>query len=97
MLSVNEPPSVDILNDLRKSNTRTLVVWGQHDIVNKPGDFDELIRPRLEQSTAHSVSHAVIAGSGHYLQHEKPAEFAAVVLDFLGGVGGVGGVVGDDR
>jgi pimeloyl-ACP methyl ester carboxylesterase len=57
--------------------TQTLIVWGRHDAV-VPLDSGELYRRALKRSRLE-----IIDGCGHMPEMERPADFAALVRDFL--------------
>ena len=58
-----------------------LTVFSDNDPVTK--GHEEFFKTRLPG--AKDVQHVMIKGAGHYLQDERPKEFADAVLDFLKG------------
>jgi 3-oxoadipate enol-lactonase len=65
--------------ELKSINVPTLVICGADDSVTPP---------EMSRSMAQQIPHAklhIVAGAGHLTNIEKPAEFNAVLLDFLRG------------
>ena len=72
-------PTVDQVRALR---TPTLLIVGEHDVIAPPA----LIK--MFQGYIPHARLAEVAGAGHSVYFEKPAEFNRAVLDFLAEVGG---------
>ena len=70
---------MDLTRDprLRTLATRTLVLWGRHDKVNRPSGG-----VRLATTMPH-CDLLMIADTGHWVQWERAALFNRVVADFL--------------
>jgi 4,5:9,10-diseco-3-hydroxy-5,9,17-trioxoandrosta-1(10),2-diene-4-oate hydrolase len=64
---------------LRGLATRTLVLWGADDKVNRPSGG-----PRLA-ATMPNCDLLMVANTGHWVQWERPGLFNRVVADFLTG------------
>lgn len=71
-------PSVEQVRALR---TPTLLIVGEHDIIAPPAIM------KMFQSYIPHARLAEVAGAGHSVYFEKPAEFNRLVLDFLAAVG----------
>jgi len=74
----NTAPMNQVRDALRSWTKPTLVVWGAEDRALPPALatwFSELIPG--------AGPPVVVAGAGHFLQEDKPAEVAAAMLDFL--------------
>lgn len=72
---------MDLTRDarLRRLATRTLVLWGVNDKVNRPAGG-----PRLA-ATMPNCDLYMVANTGHWVQWERAALFNRVVGEFLGG------------
>ncbi|HUY29215.1 MAG TPA: alpha/beta hydrolase [Candidatus Binataceae bacterium] len=68
---------VDVQGAIAKIDQPTLVAAGADDQVTTPADA-ELIKSKIRGAKL-----AVIADSGHWILHERPAEFQAAIDDFL--------------
>lgn len=66
-----------VLAALRKSDTPTLVLWGDHDHVLPSSHMEAAI-----EALPHAETH-VFAKTGHMPQIERPEEFATLVTDFV--------------
>ena len=69
----------DATSDLRKINTRTLIVWGDTDRRNHKSAI-----PVLERNLRNSRS-MIIEDCGHFTMREKPEETAEAFLSFVKG------------
>jgi pimeloyl-ACP methyl ester carboxylesterase len=70
---------MDLTRDprLRRLATRTLVLWGVHDKVNRPSGGVRLA------TTMPNCALMMIANTGHWVQWEQAALFNRVVMEFL--------------
>ena len=68
----------DIREDLRRVEAPTLLVWGEKDVLIPPSVGD-LMRAEIPGSSL-----LVIEGAGHNPMFDRPKEFDAALLDFLG-------------
>jgi 3-oxoadipate enol-lactonase len=66
---------------VRALGTPTLLIVGEHDVITPPAMI------KMFQSYIPHARLAEVAGSGHSVYFEKPAEFNRIVLDFLADVG----------
>lgn len=69
----------DVREDLRRVQAPTLLVWGEKDVLIPPSVGD-LMRAEIPGSRL-----LVIEGAGHNPMFDRPAEFDAALLAFLGG------------
>jgi pimeloyl-ACP methyl ester carboxylesterase len=63
---------------LPSMHTPVLSIWGAHDPIVLPESADV-----LDQALPHTRS--VVLDSGHFVWHDLPKEYAAVVLDWING------------
>lgn len=70
-----DPPAGARLEELRAP---LLAVVGEHDVSDAPRHADTLV------ARAAGARRLTIAGAGHMVSTDRPAELAAAVLDFLG-------------
>jgi pimeloyl-ACP methyl ester carboxylesterase len=71
-----------MVDGLTRIQSPTLVVYADHDCY-----FPEKSGRRLAAETG-GAEFRLIPDCGHFLQEEKPEEFNAVLLEFLGSGGG---------
>jgi pimeloyl-ACP methyl ester carboxylesterase len=71
-------PDKGLSKRLHRIKAPALLVWGDRDRLVPPA-YGEAFRSRLARAEL-----ATIAGAGHMVQAEKPAEFASAVTSFLG-------------
>ncbi len=69
----------DVREDLRRVEAPTLLVWGEKDVLIPPSVGD-LMREEIPQASL-----LVIEGAGHNPMFDRPGEFDAALLAFLGG------------
>lgn len=75
--------TVNLLNDnvaeiIPKLNTRTLVIWGERDVL-VPAALGRRLAAAIPGAVYHQIPRA-----GHVVMVDAPAEFNATVLNFLG-------------
>ena len=70
-------PDKGLIRRIYRINRPTLVIVGDLDQV-VPAAYAELLTSRIPDSRSHVMSDA-----GHMMTHERPDEFARVVLEFL--------------
>jgi len=69
--------AIDITDQLKKINAKTLVITGNKDV---------LVLPNESEYLANNIKHAqlsIIENCGHMIQIEQPEIFLALVIDFL--------------
>jgi 3-oxoadipate enol-lactonase len=76
------PASGPTADQVRALRTPTLLIVGEHDVIAPPALM------KVFQGYIPHARLAEVAGAGHSVYFEKPAEFNRAVLDFLAEVGG---------
>ncbi len=79
LLAARDLLAEDVREDLRSVEAPTLLVWGEKDPLIPPSVGD------LMQAEISGSSLLVIEGAGHNPMFDRPDEFDAALLDFLGG------------
>lgn len=82
MITAAEPPYEQVLADI-PSSTPLHIVWSQQDKVNPPAPAKVQAFLDKQLHEAPRFTHAVLSGSGHYLQHEVPQQLAREIDDFV--------------
>lgn len=67
----------DVQEELARIEAPTLIVWGERDVL-VPLEFGQALHLGIPDSRL-----AVVSGAGHNVMYECPADFNALVLDFL--------------
>lgn len=70
----------NVLNDLPRIHTPTLILVGGEDKLTPPR-FSEALHDRIPKARLH-----ILAGAGHMVMQERPDECAALLTDFLDGI-----------
>jgi pimeloyl-ACP methyl ester carboxylesterase len=76
----NNSTTMDLLDDLRRFDHPTLLIWAQDDPHFGP-EWGE----RLYRDIPGAVSLKLLPETGHLLMEERPEQFAALIDEFLGG------------
>ncbi len=69
----------DVRGDLRRIEAPTLLIWGEKDVLIPPSVGDLMLAEIPDSSLL------VIEGAGHNPMFDRPDEFDAALLSFLGG------------
>ena len=72
-------PDKGLIRRVHRIQCPTLIIMGDNDKI-VPAAYADLLTSRIAGSRSH-----VMSGVGHMMTHERPAEFATIVREFLDG------------